>query len=367
MILWLQLRGVSGQLLAALLRLQLLTSLVVCVGVSTAIIAKRSIGGLTGSRTALLLSRIPVESTLIDLFHDLENLGLDLDGCRLCAASYIDNLFTVGLGVSSCTSALELILGHLADVWSLNVKPGSKTIICCRGCPDIQAVGSDWELQDVCVVLGWTFQSDAGTGHAWQNVKAKLWRAFFGNVKAKGFKKLSVVGKCSMLCRGLGPIFLHAAQVWPPQHVLAMKVDSLQRRFIGSAIGIFKLPCEPFKDFLSRRSRAASRLIESQEAWWTKKWFRRAVSWDDHCRRDLERQRIALDPDVNAALIATNFAWPPQLLDWKGEAFLSARRTFFFRDSAWTALSSATRTRVGRAKVQRRWHEGVAFAKSRLL
>ena len=161
---WLQRRGIPASLLGAVLRLQLLTRLVVCIGSCRALILNRVVGGLTGSLTALLCSRVPVESALLELRQDLAPLALDVGAFRLCAASYIDNLFTVGPGVSSSTSAMEFILANLADFWALKVKPHSKTVLHCRGCPDIQLVGSEWELQDVSVGLGWTLQGDAGVG-----------------------------------------------------------------------------------------------------------------------------------------------------------------------------------------------------------
>ena len=170
-----------------------------------------------------------------------------------------------------------------------------------------------------------------------------------------------------MLCRALEFVLAYAAQVWPPQHGLAMKIDSLQRHFVGSALGVVRLPCEEFGTFCKRRSRAASRIIEAQNAWWTKRWYQRAITWDDHCRPDLQRQEGALNLQVEEALIVTRFAWPGQLLDWKGEDFLQSKRTFFSRNSCFVSLCWATQTRVVRGKVQRRWHEGVARAKNQLL
>ena len=86
-IMWPQRRGISASLLAAVLRLQLFTRLVVCVGSCRAVILNRTVGGLTGSLTALLCSRVPVESTLLELRQDLQTFALDLGTFRLCAAS----------------------------------------------------------------------------------------------------------------------------------------------------------------------------------------------------------------------------------------------------------------------------------------
>ena len=64
---WLLDRGCPLSLLAAVLRFQILTKLVLFLGCSQAEVRRRSSGGLTGSTVALLLSRVPVESTMLEL------------------------------------------------------------------------------------------------------------------------------------------------------------------------------------------------------------------------------------------------------------------------------------------------------------
>ena len=282
---------------------------------------------------------------------------------KLCFASYIDNLYTTGTGVSGATASMEMILAHLRDVWGLTTKAGSKHVIACKGCVDVQATGNGWCLDEIAEILGWLVQSDGGTHAAWTALQTKLWRCFYGNVRKRSFKTLSWDNRCKVLSRALLPIFAYAAQIWPPKYGLAMQVDKLQRRMIGTAIGIFRYPSEPFDAFFKRRSRMASRTIESNDAWWTRAWFTRALQWEDHCRRSLVCQQRHFVEGVPFAQLCSKFPWPPLLLDWSGADYLCDRRTFHLRSRSSASLISRTGTRTARGFVHVRWHTGIEYAR----
>ena len=65
---------------------------------------------------ALLLARVPIESSLVELADSLTPLGFPLDNVTLLASSWVDNIYTVGVGPSSATAGMELILQHLRNV-----------------------------------------------------------------------------------------------------------------------------------------------------------------------------------------------------------------------------------------------------------
>ena len=199
--------------------------------------------------------------------------------------------------------------------------------------------------------LGWLIQSDSGTHEAWTALQIKLWRRFYGNIRKPSFKTLCWDTRCQILSRALLPIFVYAAQIWPPQYGLAMKVDKLQRRMVGMALGIFRYPSESFVDFFKRRSRMASRVIERNDAWWTRAWFTRALQWDDHCRRSLTVQKRHFVDLVPIDNLPTRLPWPPLLLDWNGADYLDERRTFQFRNRSYSSVISRTRTRTARGFV----------------
>ena len=175
---WLMNRGCPVPLLAATLRFQILSKLVLYVGCSQALAKRRSSGGLTGSNVALLISRVPVESTMLELELNIRPLALDVGIGQLCCASYIDNLYTASTGVSGATTSMELILAHLRDVWGLQVKSGSKHVIACKNCSDMHTIGSGWCHDEVAEILGWLIQSNSGTHVALVALQAKLWRCF---------------------------------------------------------------------------------------------------------------------------------------------------------------------------------------------
>ena len=166
-LIFLRARGVDMSLLAAVARHQLLTGVSLCVGTSFFDIKHRSRGGLTGSQLALLLARIPVESTLLELSDSLTSLGYECDGYVLKASCFVDNIYTVSSSISGATSAIEMILRHLGDVWNLCVKPASKVYLPVRGCPETSPVGERWEREDASLVLGWLIQDNGECWKAW--------------------------------------------------------------------------------------------------------------------------------------------------------------------------------------------------------
>ena len=130
------------------------------------------------------------------------------------------------------------------------------------------------------------------------------------------------------------------------------------------ALRIFRYPTEPWDEFNKRRARMSARVIERNNGWWTKSWFTRAVAWDDHCRRSLAVQSRVLKNPTDIMSCATNFPWPPLLLDWNGLEFLRERRTFHTRSRGSESVSSRTVTRAGRGFVHTRWHDGIINARN---
>ena len=94
---WLLARGVNKVLLSAILRAQLFTAVVLCFGQSQGTVSKRSRGGLTGSVVAILLTLIPVETTLTELSDSLLAFGIWADHCQLLACSWLTMFHERGL------------------------------------------------------------------------------------------------------------------------------------------------------------------------------------------------------------------------------------------------------------------------------
>ena len=139
---------------ASAVRHQLFVSLEFEFQGHTAGIPARSRGGLTGSRIASLLQRMPVEHSLLHCHEALRPCGLRCGPARLCAASYIDNLYFPSRFGSSATTNAELVEAHLKTVWGLSIKNGSKKVVLSRGQIDDDLVEDGWVVEDTSGILG---------------------------------------------------------------------------------------------------------------------------------------------------------------------------------------------------------------------
>ena len=155
---WLLLQGMEPALVGALGRFQLLTTVVVHVGSATCAIDGRSQGGLTGSFVALLLARVPMESSMAELGPSLHPCGLHLDRTELLIASYTENIYAVSRYSSSACVNIELFSKHLKDIWGLDIKGSSKEVMACKGANEIETVGEGWIIKSSMAILGWCVQ-----------------------------------------------------------------------------------------------------------------------------------------------------------------------------------------------------------------
>ena len=135
----------------------------------------------------------------------------------------------------------------------------------------------------------------------------------------------------------------------PPNQRAPHPID--QQKMIASIVRLPQVPGEEAKDYVRRRGREA-RKTRAEQGMWSKHWFGRAVSWDDH----LARPR--------------NFnSWPAQLRDYRGKEWLMERRASFAasassRGSTASILAGRTGTRSARGKVHVRWHDGIDYARA---
>ena len=129
----------EAELAVAALRLQMCPTVHLCIGLSTATIINRTRGGLTGTRVAGSLGRVPVESAFAEAcgHRRWANLGFDCGSCRLRLASYIDNIFSVSSTLYGAIQMLEDIEGILQNEWGLAIKPSSRSALVALGSDDL--------------------------------------------------------------------------------------------------------------------------------------------------------------------------------------------------------------------------------------
>ena len=125
---WMMDRGALPADVATLVRFQMMPAVRLHIGYGTSIsIAHRSKGGLTGTRTALVLARIPVEATVSKLYRQLRPFGLPVaNGGSLLVATYIENFYVVAPSQAFAIHSMEAIEEELVSQWGLEAKQSSR-------------------------------------------------------------------------------------------------------------------------------------------------------------------------------------------------------------------------------------------------
>ena len=362
---WMKRRGADVGLLGAVGRHQLLTVVRISIGASSVDVGGRSSGGLTGSFLALLLARVPMESSFKELEDALYPCGYPVEHTKLLVATYIDNVYAASRFTSSATWNIEVFFKHLKDHWGLDVKPKSKIVLPVRGAVDLATHGDGWSVQDSMMVLGWHIQSDGGLQAQWKELVPKLWGAFMRNLRQKGWQRLGVSRRFKLLDRAVRPIALRALSAWAPTPHYVEQVNKLQRRMAARALNVFRYPQEEWRNFRGRESRVAAREIEGTTGgWWARAWMRHSLSWDSHLERDwAEQLRFLQTPDPTPQVFETfitKLSWAAALVHHHDKKWFDERRVVTpCRDGL--RVASRTGTRANPGHVQIRWHDRIAY------
>ena len=344
---WLVDRGLRPGIAACLLRHQMYPRLLFQFDGAEFRVSGRTVGGLTGSRVAGLLGRIPVESTAAERTPHWRKWGFRFDGQTLCFASWVDNLYSVSDSLDGAIAILEDFERHLQQNWHMRIKSTSRSCITSFGNAELSPDLSKWPMTDEFKVLGHTLQNNGSIRACWTLTKRGMWRAFWGNAGARDAKKLPETSKHSLLHRAVAPQFLFRCSRWPPQTQVGEELDRVQRTMVATIIDIARVPGESAQDFVRRRGRAAAAKCR-QHGLWSDQWFTRAVRWDEHLARDR-----------NAS------TWAARIRHFRDRNWFLQRRLSFLRAGAQTnqsVLAGRTATRSGQGKVNVRWHDGIFFA-----
>jgi len=190
---WLEKKGVDVALLAAILRHQLFTIVCVIVHAACGKLEARSKGGLTGSNTALTLARVPVESSVYDVYQTCAVKGFDLGSHRLVFATYIDNAYAMAATPEDALDNLFALFKHLSDNWGLHLKDGSVSVLSAKGC-DLSSLPSDDKaaVVEVATVLGWLINNSGTCSNQWNDALRKAWGIFHSNLRARGWSRLGI-------------------------------------------------------------------------------------------------------------------------------------------------------------------------------
>ena len=364
-------------LLCSLLRFQVLTRVVVRFNGCQVPLLARCCGGLTGSNVALTMARVPIESSVCDLYEESALRGFEREDLRLVFATYIDNIFAASSSPEDACLNLSNLFRLLSTKWGLSLKSGSACVICSKGC-DLSRFRPEEGIPLVseAVVLGWQICSNGSQRSGWKELIRKAWTCFWANCRARGWRSWGIKRRLRLLDRCVKPIVLHRLQVWGATKSGVKRLSRLQRHLVSRACGNFMLPCETFKAFFQRCSSESRLHIGKTVSDWSLAWCRSTLSWDMHLKRDWDAQSafVAKYPQSRTILgrgvsgwtfrdieetYATGFSWAAALHNFRAESFLASLRTTFSRSLV--ATSTRTGTRAARGYVEVRWHDSVAY------
>ena len=151
---------------------------------------------------------------------------------------------------------------------------------------------SDIPIVSQATFLGWIINDDAGILPSWQAMKAAVWAAFYANVRCRGWKRLGMQRRLTLLDRAIKPLLAYRLRIHGPTTAFVVQLEKLQRHIVSRAVGNFKLSTEDFKTFYARASRQAKSLIGTRVSDWALDWVKGTLLWDAHIRRDGSQQNL---------------------------------------------------------------------------
>ena len=177
-----------------------------------------------------------------------------------------------------------------------------------------------------------------------------MWASFFANFAGASIKKAPTSSKTKCIERAVRPMISFRCSIWPPQKQIAKELDAVQRKMISIACPIRRDYGEDSEQYARRKGRHASSLAKVAGLW-SKHWFDRALSWDEHVQRN-----------------RSGCKWNNSLRAFHDSNWLQECRASFLQSTStmlnpWTLFAGRTGTRAAASKVQPRWQEAVQKAR----
>ena len=340
---WLQSHGEDLFWVSAFLRIQMLPIIVLTAGGSCSFqVDNRTMGTLTGSRTAVAAGRVPVESVACQKAHEWQPYAVSTDTSPVIFCAWVDNYYTFGNSFHSSISIAQSFEQALGERWGLSIKPSSRSVLS----PMLPATAWDsskWHALSAAEVLGHLVSADTSPWPRWRKTEKAMWCAFWSNCVGPQCKDLSLAERLRMLDRCVRPVLFFRCTRWAWTTTLSQAQDRLQRRMLSQFFRIERLPLEDADKYHRRRMRAISNLAR-QHGTWGQSHAQRVVSWAAH----LERPRNSKSP---AAIFHA----------WHGSSWLDCRR----RDPDVGGVGRPG-TRSASGPVVARWEDGVINARMEL-
>ena len=340
-------RGCSASAAACLLRLHCCPAVPLSWGVSCITIKGRTVGALTGTRTAGLLGRVPVEDVIQKRHHCWEKLAFKTTTDTLALATYVDNIFSTGHSAEDAVSILQDCEQHLFHSRNLVIGADSKSFMCALGCKPPDALTMAWANThgDTFAALGHVLADDGRIAPCLSKTLSNMWRSFYGNF-GKTMRKAPLKTKLGQLQRCVLPIAAYRMSRWPYQAHAAKRIDRTQTKMVRILMGTKKRDCEEPAAFVQRSSRLAAAKAREYGRW-SHTWGRLVTSWDEHLKRPLNQH-----------------SWAAKMLKYHDAEWLQEQRRLHAVGECSSLMAGRTGMRPQSGIVHRRWHDGVALAPS---
>ena len=343
---WLVQKGLHPGTAACLVRHQMCPHVLLACGSSEVAIKGRSIGGLTGSRIAGLLGRIPVESIVAERRGHWRQWAYEAGGDFFCLCTWVDNLFSASASLHGAINILEDFEHQLQSKWRMKIKPTSRACMRARGSTEQPTDSVKWPLCDKFCVLGHLLQDDGSIRSCWSRARVSMWRAFWANPASKEMTHSTLNDRINLLTKTVTPQLDFRCSRWPPQKQVADELNRTQRKMTAILLKTPRFPGEPIEAFVRRRGRISARMCK-EHGLWSARWFSRATRWDSHLSRD-----------------RNIMSWAARLRDFKDRDWFMQRRIELAPQNGWSSSVHAgrTSTRSYHGYVHTRWHDGIHYA-----
>ena len=308
---WLINHDIDPCLVATCLAFQTTSTIQLAIRGETIVIGARCKGGLTGSRCAGQLGRIPVEASIAKVHSQTKDIGLPLfinfasaeahrpkdvltewePYVRLSLASYVDNVVALGKSAKDAVSLIQHFEAEINNTWRQKIKDGSKELVVARG-GTIKGINiSDWKLEPNFQILGIIVQDNGETDQTWQLVRSAAFAIYFKIARITDWTSLALPHRLRELDTHILPFLSYKLASTPLTATRIYQIQKLQRAMVLGALRL-KLPQElSTLERQKRRHAAASNWIFQQP--WHAKISALHLNYDSHIRRSAWRHNWA--------------------------------------------------------------------------
>ena len=282
----------DAAVIAAALRWQLLPCVEVDATICTLVVRDRIKGGLTGSRTAGALGRIPVEATMNKISCWVRRWAFDV-GTRygLSGASFVDNLFCFSHSAGGALQAAQLFERVLNQDWRLRIKDGSRELLLVAGAaewgslPELVRRWPGWQVTRSLACLGVLVSNDGSIGSDLEAWKKAVMAAMLRNTSGLARSVLSLKQKERHM-NAFGTVLLDfRCPRWPVSPAAGRFLDAAQRRVIAGLLELPRRADEDIDGWQRRRSRECG-AVAREWGLWSLRHEERARRWQAHITRD---------------------------------------------------------------------------------